>query len=92
MFTQIKEREKNFVDLSIDLLVGMRDMLQANQTVCVQTLMLIYFSTLFAKMSQHAFGNLTEWLPLMLYCFSTIRLYFVMGNAFCMLYHYLTAI
>ncbi|XP_061352489.1 BEACH domain-containing protein B, partial [Gastrolobium bilobum] len=31
MFTQIKEREKSFVDLSIDLLVGMRDMLQANQ-------------------------------------------------------------
>lgn len=31
MFTQIKEREKNFVDLSIDMLAGMRDMLQANQ-------------------------------------------------------------
>ncbi|MED6165352.1 hypothetical protein PIB30_098747, partial [Stylosanthes scabra] len=31
MFTQIKEREKSFVDLSIDLLVGMRDLLQANQ-------------------------------------------------------------
>ncbi|XP_057426071.1 BEACH domain-containing protein B isoform X2 [Lotus japonicus] len=31
MFTQVKEREKSFVDLSINLLVGMRDMLQANQ-------------------------------------------------------------
>ncbi|XP_020218624.1 BEACH domain-containing protein B isoform X2 [Cajanus cajan] len=38
MFTQLKEREKNFVDLSIDLLVGMRDMLQANQA---------YYQTLF---------------------------------------------
>lgn len=36
MFTQIKEREKNFVDLSTDLLAGMRDMLQANLAVCVQ--------------------------------------------------------
>lgn len=36
MFTQLKEREKSFVDLSVDLLVGMRDMLQANQAVCVQ--------------------------------------------------------
>lgn len=32
-FNQIKEREKGFVDLSIDLLVGMRDMLQANPAV-----------------------------------------------------------
>ncbi|CAI8599127.1 unnamed protein product [Vicia faba] len=31
MFTQIKEREKFFVDLSIDMLAGMRDMLLANQ-------------------------------------------------------------
>ncbi|CAL0327334.1 unnamed protein product [Lupinus luteus] len=31
MFTQIKEHEGCFVDLSIDLMVGMRDMLQANQ-------------------------------------------------------------
>ncbi|OIW14558.1 hypothetical protein TanjilG_14944 [Lupinus angustifolius] len=31
MFTQIKEHERCFVDLSIDLMVGMRDMLQANQ-------------------------------------------------------------
>ncbi|CAJ2641153.1 unnamed protein product [Trifolium pratense] len=31
MFTQIKEREKFFVDLSIDMLAGMRDMLVANQ-------------------------------------------------------------
>ncbi|QHN94309.1 BEACH domain-containing protein B [Arachis hypogaea] len=31
VFTQIKEREKSFVDLSIDLLGGMRDLLQANQ-------------------------------------------------------------
>lgn len=38
MFTQLKEREKSFVDLSVDLLVGMRDMLQANQAVCVQYL------------------------------------------------------
>eukprot|EP00256_Glycine_max_P033137 XP_006578291.1 BEACH domain-containing protein B isoform X3 [Glycine max] len=38
MFTQLKEREKSFVDLSVDLLVGMRDMLQANQA---------YYQTLF---------------------------------------------
>ncbi|RDY05943.1 BEACH domain-containing protein B, partial [Mucuna pruriens] len=38
MFTQLKEWEKSFVDLSIDLLVGMRDMLQANQA---------YYQTLF---------------------------------------------
>ncbi|KAK9271394.1 hypothetical protein L1049_026984 [Liquidambar formosana] len=30
-FTQIKEREKNFAELSIDLLVGMRDMLLTDQ-------------------------------------------------------------
>lgn len=36
MFTHLREHEKSFVDLSIDLLVGMRDMLQANQAVCVQ--------------------------------------------------------
>lgn len=35
MFTQLKERESSFVDLSIDLLVGMRDTLQTNQAVCV---------------------------------------------------------
>lgn len=38
MFTQLKEREKSSVDLSIDLLVGMRDMLQANKA---------YYQTLF---------------------------------------------
>lgn len=31
MFTQIKEREKFFVDLSVDMLAGMREMLLANQ-------------------------------------------------------------
>jgi hypothetical protein len=36
MFTQIKEREKFFVDLSIDMLAGMRDMVVANQAVCIQ--------------------------------------------------------
>ncbi|XP_052201034.1 BEACH domain-containing protein B isoform X2 [Diospyros lotus] len=30
-FTHVKEREKNFAELSIDLLVGMRDMLLSNQ-------------------------------------------------------------
>ncbi|KAI4337584.1 hypothetical protein L6164_015981 [Bauhinia variegata] len=30
-FTQLKEREKNFVDLSIDLLVGIRDLLLADR-------------------------------------------------------------
>lgn len=35
MFTQIKEREKFSVDLSIDMLAGMRDMLLANQAVCI---------------------------------------------------------
>jgi len=35
MFTQLKERESSFVDLSIDLLVGMRDTLQTNLSVCV---------------------------------------------------------
>ncbi|KHN08982.1 BEACH domain-containing protein lvsC [Glycine soja] len=38
MFTHLREHEKSFVDLSIDLLVGMRDMLQANQA---------YYQTLF---------------------------------------------
>ncbi|XP_022633032.1 BEACH domain-containing protein B isoform X2 [Vigna radiata var. radiata] len=38
MFTQLKERESSFVDLSIDLLVGMRDTLQTNQA---------YYQTLF---------------------------------------------
>ncbi|KAK7353018.1 hypothetical protein VNO80_18450 [Phaseolus coccineus] len=38
MFTQLKERERSFVDLSIDMLVGMRDMLQTNQA---------YYQTLF---------------------------------------------
>ncbi|KAI4307513.1 hypothetical protein L6164_030691 [Bauhinia variegata] len=38
MFTQIKEREKNFVDLSINLLVGMRDLLQADR---------VYYQVLF---------------------------------------------
>ena len=32
-FTQIKEREKNFAELSIDLLVGMRDMLRTDPVV-----------------------------------------------------------
>lgn len=33
-FNQIKEREKGFVDLSIDLLIGMSDLLQTNSAVC----------------------------------------------------------
>ncbi|TKY74425.1 BEACH domain-containing protein lvsC [Spatholobus suberectus] len=40
MFTQLKERETSFVDLSIYLLVGMRDMLQANQ---------VYYQSLFRE-------------------------------------------
>lgn len=32
-FTQIKEREKKFVELSIDLLTGMRDMLLSDPVV-----------------------------------------------------------
>ena len=32
-FTHIKEREKTFAELSIDLLVGMRDMLLTDQVV-----------------------------------------------------------
>lgn len=32
-FTCVKEHEKNFADLSIDLLVGMREMLEADQMV-----------------------------------------------------------
>ncbi|XP_076899562.1 BEACH domain-containing protein B isoform X2 [Bidens hawaiensis] len=37
-FTQVKEREKNFAELSVDLLVGMRDMLLKDR---------LYFQTLF---------------------------------------------
>jgi hypothetical protein len=33
-FTQIKEREKSFAELSINLLVGMREMLMTNPAVC----------------------------------------------------------
>ena len=43
MFTRIKEREKSFVDLSIDLLVGMRNMLQSDPAVSCSAL--IYFCT-----------------------------------------------
>lgn len=32
-FTQIKEREKGFAEISIDLLVGMRDLLLSNPLV-----------------------------------------------------------
>lgn len=33
-FTQIKEREKSFAELSINLLVGMREMLTTDPAVC----------------------------------------------------------
>ncbi|KAJ0790760.1 putative transcription factor WD40-like family [Helianthus annuus] len=39
-FTQVKEREKNFAELSVDLLVGMRDMLLKDR---------LYFQTLFRE-------------------------------------------
>ncbi|KAK1406699.1 hypothetical protein QVD17_38307 [Tagetes erecta] len=39
-FTQLKEREKNFAELSVDLLVGMRDMLVKDR---------LYFQTLFRE-------------------------------------------
>lgn len=35
-FTHMKEREKNFAELSIDLLVGMRNLLSMDQMVCNQ--------------------------------------------------------
>lgn len=37
-FTQIREREKNFAELSIVLLVGMREMIRSNPSVCILTL------------------------------------------------------
>lgn len=33
-FTHVKERETNFAELSVDLLVGMRNMLLMDQMVC----------------------------------------------------------
>jgi hypothetical protein len=33
-FNHVKEREKNFAELSVDLLVGMRNMLSMDQVVC----------------------------------------------------------
>lgn len=32
-FTQVKERENDFVDLSVDLLAGMRDLIKTNSRV-----------------------------------------------------------
>lgn len=34
-FTQVKERENDFVDLSVDLLAGMRDLIKTDPRVCI---------------------------------------------------------
>lgn len=41
-FTQIKEREKSFAKLSIDLLAGMRDMIRNNQVVGIVNICIYY--------------------------------------------------
>lgn len=93
---QIKEKETHFCELSIDLLVGMRDMLLLDQEVCSVAEHEIIYSTGTAynissnvvsagAVSVSMVHNFNIYI--LLFC-STIRICFVTGNVFSTLYLY----